>query len=341
MGQAVTSTELEAITEDGVRLRVQRVRDAGGATREAVVMLHGLGSTSALFRVPQVALGEHLAALGYDCYLAELRGAGQSERPRGSYGLDAYLRYDVPALLQLALQHSGRPDVTWIGHSMGGFLMMMYGIDHPDAPVSRLVAIGSALDYRPGNSIYRSLRKMRPLAGPLSTLPFGLLAAITRPFAGWGPRFLPEGMNFQRSNTDRAVTRYMLANGFSPIPFALLDDLNTTFSEEGFAPKGRAPYLPRAGELRIPTLLLGGSRDLQCTPEASAATFELLTGVRDKTLRMFGKPHGQQDDYGHFDLIIGKRASDEVWPTLCAFLAAQPLPEPVVPATTGDAAAVA
>ena len=324
-GHEVRSEQLEARTEDGVRLAVQRVRAVDPAlagARGAVLMLHGLGSNSAVYRVPSISLADHLAAHGYDCFVAELRGTGRSERPRQRFGLGDYLAYDVPALLQLARERSGQPRVAWVGHSMGGFLAMMYGLDVPDAPISRIVAVASSLDYRPGHSIYRRLRKLRPLAGPLPVLPFALLATLSIPFAGWGPELLAEGMNFQRSNMDSRITRYLLGNGFSAIQTSLLDDLNSTFSEAGFTLQGRAAYLPRAGELRTPTLLLGGSRDLQCTPEASALTFELLSGVLDKKLAMFGKPYGHEDDYGHFDLIVGKRAQSEVWPEITTFLAA-------------------
>jgi len=324
IGVAVRTETLETRTEDGVRLAVQRVvadDPAVAGARGALLMVHGLGSNSAVYRVPSVSLADHLAGLGHDCFLADLRGAGASERPKQRFGLSEYLAHDIPALLRLACEQSGRARVAWLGHSMGGFLAMMYGIDQPAAPISRIVAVASSLDYRPGRSIYRRLRKLRPLAGSLPALPFALLASVSIPFAGWGPELLAEGMNFQRSNTAPSATRFLLGNGFSAIQTALLDDLNTTFDEEGFAVQGR-PYLPRAGELHIPTLLLGGSRDPQCTPEASAVTYALLSGVRDKKLVMFGKPYGHEDDYGHFDLIMGKRAAAEVWPEITAFLAA-------------------
>jgi pimeloyl-ACP methyl ester carboxylesterase len=321
---ALRTEKLETRTADGVRLAVVRVtaQDPGLAgTRGAVLMVHGLGSNAAVYRVPSLSLADHLAAQGHDCFVAELRGAGGSERPAQRFGLGDYLTHDIPALLELARGASGRPRVSWLGHSMGGFLALMYGIDHADAPLERIVAVASSLDYRPGQSIYRSLRKLRPLAGALPVLPFSLLATLTVPFAGWGPRFLPEGMNFHRANIEPSTTRYLLGNGFSAIQTALLDDLDTTFGEDGFTVEGRLPYLARAAELRVPTLLVGGSRDLQCTPEASALTFELLSSVRDKKLAMFGKPYGHAEDYGHFDLIVGKRAQSEVWPEISAFLA--------------------
>ena len=45
---------------------------------------------------------------------------------------------------------------------MGGILMWMHGIEHPDAKVSRLVTVASALDYRPGRSVYRTLNALLP-----------------------------------------------------------------------------------------------------------------------------------------------------------------------------------
>ena len=29
---------------------------------------------------------------------------------------------------------------------------------------------------------------------------------------------------------------------------------------------------------------------------------------------LFGRDHGHLDEYGHFDLILGRRARTEVWP---------------------------
>jgi pimeloyl-ACP methyl ester carboxylesterase len=314
-----------ATTADGVRLHLTRVveRDAASGTRGAVVMQHGLGSNGGAFLVPELSLAERLAELGYDCYVSELRGAGQSERPPRAWGLDEYLTLDLPAVITRVRELSGHDSISWIGHSLGGVVMMLYGIDHPDAPIARLVTVGSALDYKPGKNIYRTLRSLRPIASLLPAVPFGALSWLNAPIAGIGPNLLPEGMNFQRSNIDRAITRRLLATGFTSIPIRLLDELNTTFDEHGFQLSGKDAYLPRAGALRIPTLMIGGSADPQCPPEATAASFALLGGVADKRLLTFGKAHGQLDDYGHFDLLVGTRARSEVWPHIEAFLAGE------------------
>jgi pimeloyl-ACP methyl ester carboxylesterase len=316
----LTCTRIQARTSDGLQLAIERVVGPDPQAG-AVVLLHGLGANGRMFLAHGASLAEHLARLGFDCYVPELRGAGHSERPAGGWTLDDYLERDLPALLDAVLQSSGQRQVAWVGLSMGGLLMLMYCIEHRDAPIARLVTVGSALDYRPGRNVYKDLLKLRPLAGPIRVLSFGAIGRALAPLAGVGPILPVERMNFQRSNVERSVSRELMGHGFGPIPLALFDSLSTAFSAQGFSrADGRIAYLPRAGELRAPTLLLGGSNDPQCPPEAVQATFELLTGVKDKRLMIFGKEHGQIDDYGHLDLVVGKRAPTEVWPHIASFL---------------------
>jgi pimeloyl-ACP methyl ester carboxylesterase len=314
-------SQLTARTADGVRLAIKRFAPRTLPSRGAVVLQHGLGSNGLAFTLPGVSLAEHLSELGFDCFVPELRGAGASERPRASYGLDEYLEQDIPAILDTVLEASGHAHAHWIGHSMGGILMWMYGSERPDARIARLITVGSAMDYRPGRSVYRSLKEFLPLIGFMNALPFQLIARAAGSIAGSGPIFLPESMNFFRSNVDREVCRQLMTRGFSPIPVSLFDSLATTFSETGFTRAGGAiAYLPKLAGFRIPTLVLGGTRDVQCPPEAVTETFERLTGCADKRLLMFGKAHGHEDDYGHFDLLVGKRAAREVWPHVTEFL---------------------
>jgi pimeloyl-ACP methyl ester carboxylesterase len=321
---SVERERLQVRANDGVLLSIERLKPSAGPARGAIVMLHGLGANRMVFLATGASLAEHLAGSGFDCYVPELRGAGKSQRPSGSWTLDDYLERDIPALIEHVLLASGTAQLTWIGHSMGGLLMMMYGIEHPEAPISRLIAVGSALDYRPGRNVYQDVRKLRKLAGPLREFPFGVIARALSPIAGIGPILPAEGMNFHRSNTDRAVCRELMAQGFATIPLSLFDSLATTFDTDGFSRvstrKGRIVYLEHAAELRMPTLIVAGSRDVQCPPATAQATFDRLTGVKDKRALFVGKPYGQPDDYGHLDLLVGKRAAQEVWPHIEEFV---------------------
>jgi pimeloyl-ACP methyl ester carboxylesterase len=309
-------------TADGLSLSVRRIAADRGPSRGAVILQHGLGSNGRVFDLPQRSLARALAASGFDCFIPELRGAGDSPKPQASFGLDQYLEQDLPAILASVLDSTGRSQVSWVGHSLGGILMMMYAIEHPDAPIDRFVAIGSSLDYSAGDSVFRNLLKARPLAGAwLKTFPFGKLSKLQAPFAGRGPVLPTERINFWRRNVEREVMREILAHGFDDIPMDLLDDLATTFGASGFARKrGALAYLPRTQDFALHTCLIGGSRDLQAPPAGIDRTAELLASAKTLEVARMGTPHGHAEDYGHIDLVMGKHAAHEVWPTITRFL---------------------
>jgi polyhydroxyalkanoate synthase len=85
---------------------------------------------------------------------------------------------------------------------------------------------------------------------------------------------------------------------------------------------GRIAYLRRTGAFKTPTYLIAASADPQCTSPAIDATAQLLSGAEVQVAR-FGKTHGHLEDYGHMDLLIGRNAEQEVWPTIAGWLAAE------------------
>jgi pimeloyl-ACP methyl ester carboxylesterase len=321
----ITRSFVHATTSDGVRLSIERFAPAG-RSRGAILMQHGLASNGLCFTLPGRSLAEHLAGLGFDCYVPDLRGAGESETPSIAWTVGEYLERDLPAVIDAVLLTSGQATLSWIGHSMGGFLALMYSIEHPDAPIARVITVASTLDYRAGYSVHREFARALPVARFLSTIPYRWFSRMNALVAGSGPLFMPEQINFWRPNVERAVIRRMLSRGFTPIPVPLLVSLKSSFSEDGFsretATGERFVYMQRVNELRMPTLLLSGSRDQHCSTRAVQTTFDALTNVRDKLILFFGREFGHAEDYGHFDLIVGQRAEQEVWPHIVAFLQA-------------------
>jgi polyhydroxyalkanoate synthase len=318
---ALETSELRAHTRDGVSLAITRVRDAARPSRGAVMLQHGLASNGGAFLVPQQSFSEHLAALGFDCYVTELRGAGKSDKPKDEAGFDAYVEHDLPALIEAVLECSGHDKLAYVGHSMGGILGLSYGIENADAPFSSVLAVCSSLDYRAGKNVYQDLNRIKPLAKLLPFIPFRMLAQANAWVAGVGPVFPPEGMNFNRKNVERDVLRHCMSTGFERIPIKLLEDLSRTFDVAGFSRgQGSVLYHERCRTYAFPTRLIAGSCDVQCPPETVAATFELLTGCKGKETFMLGKAYGHAEDYGHFDPLVGKNARQEAWPLMTDFL---------------------
>src|SRR5690606_8917083 len=77
------------------------------------------------------------------------------------WDLDDHVDYDVPAILNLVRQHSGSPKLTWLGHSMGGNVMIAYLSKYgQDETVQRLVTVGSQVTMPNGQLFVQFLLEM-------------------------------------------------------------------------------------------------------------------------------------------------------------------------------------
>lgn len=316
---------IETITDDGLKLRIEYLRSRIQNASKPVVLQHGLAANGLVFNYPGHSLAAYLSERGFDCYIPDLRGARCSDEPKGDWSLDDLIEYDVPAIVHAVLEHSRSDRLHWIGHSLGGILMLMYGIENPETPVESFASIGSALDYRPGTrrNIYPKLIPWISVANSLhlASFPYHLLSRMGAPMAGRGIRLLPELMNFRRDNIDPEILRMMLAHGFAKAPYRLLQGLSGLFSKRGLVHANRAiGYRDQANRFRPRSLLIGGSRDVQCPAEAVEETARRLNGAREVRVVHFGTKHGHACEYGHIDLILGKNAEREVWPHLFDWL---------------------
>jgi alpha-beta hydrolase superfamily lysophospholipase len=313
-------------TEDGWRISVSRWHAGAPARRHPVLLCHGLASTHRLFDLlPQFSLARHLAARGYDVWGLDLRGHGPSERPllfsgrRYEWDFDAYLTQDVPAALGRVLLATGARAVHWIGHSMGGILLYGHLARGGSPQVCSGVTIGSSLDYSAGASDFKRLLKFRGIARWVPVLPMETFARLMAPLAGRIDNPL-ERFNAWPPNLEPRLTRRLLATTYHNVPTALLAQLATAFEPGGLrSADGTVCYLDGLVSATAPVLALAGDRDRQCPPEAVAATVDALGSPGSKML-VFGADHGQQDHYGHNDLLIGRRVVHEVFPAIDGWL---------------------
>lgn len=314
-------------TSDGWRLALCRYEHPGGArARLPVLVCHGLGANRFSFdlgRAPSLAMS--LAQAGFDVWVLELRGHGRSERPglfakrRFGWSFDDYLRFDLPAAIEKVQEVTGQQQLHAIGHSMGGMLMLSHCGKASD--IRSAVTIGSSLDFTHSGSDFARLLKWKWLAHALPALPAGLLALMVAPCTGRVANRIEE-CTMWFANVDPAVTRLHYANTFHAISSPVLQQLSTVFEAGGLRHWGSAEsYLNQAAASRVPTLFIAADRDRQCPPEACQRTYERLRQSADiHRLVVFGKETGQQEHYGHFDLLLGKRAADEVFPEIEGWL---------------------
>ena len=303
-----------ARTSDGWDIALSRY-GTHVSQRSPVVLCHGLGANRHAWDLDQNrSLAQHLVAAGFDVFALELRGHGRSEKPpfarrRYDWSFFDYALKDGPAAISEVLRASGARKVHWVGHSMGGILLLSM-LALGESRIASGITVGSSLDYSGTDSAFEGLIKLLPLTRFLNPVPLGPLVAKLAPLALAVDNPL-DRFNVFPANIDRGLYRKLTAVGFHAIPRGVLRDLAGGFQPGGLCLPDGSRCIPRV-PTSVPLLSIAGTQDLQCSPKAARR--------HGTDHEVFGRAHGHQEEYGHFDLLVGDRSQTEVWPTLVQWL---------------------
>lgn len=114
---------------------------------QPIVMLHGWGAHIGLMQ----PLAEQLAPLGYQCYLPDMPGFGQTPAPTTGWTVHDYAKWVVDYLDGHRLSQ-----VYLFGHSFGGRLGLVLGAQYGDRLIK--MALADAAGVRPKPSTRGQLR---------------------------------------------------------------------------------------------------------------------------------------------------------------------------------------
>jgi pimeloyl-ACP methyl ester carboxylesterase len=333
-GRETSEDEIHTvITSDDWRLALYHYRPLEGSIRhrDPIVLCPGLGANRYSFDLRDGrSVARYLTSLGFDVWIIELRGHGRSESPsfftRKTYGwsFDDYLNEDVPAHLEVILEKTGADRVHWVGHSMGGLLgYCLAQPTHASSPhIGSVMAIGSSLDYSVAHSDFQHWLKLLPIGESIPALPIGPLARWAAPVSSFFPNPI-DAFNYHWSNTVPKDARLLNANGFHAVSAPVLLQLASAIQGGGLLSEDESTnYFEGLKNIQIPVKALGGTVDKQCPVEATEDTIAQVPEAY-REMRLFGKAHGERDDYGHCDLLMGRRASEEVFPVISDWLGEQ------------------
>jgi acylglycerol lipase len=223
-----------------------------GAARDVVVIAHGYGEHGG--RYGNVV--DRLVPLGFAVHAIDHRGHGRSGGPRGLVDRMATVIDDLHLFVDRVRTRHGRTKVKLIGHSMGGSVAFGYALKH-QGDLSGLILSG-------------------PAVGPTV---LGSQGLVLRLLSAVAPRLGVVTLPAEGVSRDPAVVRAYVDDPLvhhGKVPARTAAEL--TFSAQ--------PYLERAPQITVPTLIQHGTADALVPADANAGVYAAI-GAQDKTIRLY------------------------------------------------------
>lgn len=310
-----------ARTEDGWDLALFRYRPATVTRgREPILLCHGMLSNR--FNVDLDAtrsLARYLRDGGFDVWVMELRGHGESRRagaggPRWSgWTIDDYIQRDAVAAIGAVKRLTGSESLHWYGHSMGGMILYALCAVPGAADAIRSAAISDApATFAPLRRRGFDLRVARMWGRLVPVVPPALVLPLLGPVV-W---LRPGVMDRRYGMSDRAHLMRLLSNaivpwGSSGVLLHLLDMLE---SGRFRSRDGSCDYEEGAGRIAFPLLVLSAARKLM--DEEAVLSGYRRAATETKRYVRFSRANGYSADYTHSNLILSEGSAKEVYPEI-------------------------
>ena len=324
-------------TSDGVELRLTRCQ---GRTKGPVILIHGLGVSSAIFSIDTIEtnLLEYLFAKGYDAWLLDFRASIDLPSAVTQFTADDVATKDYPAAIAEVLRLTGTPSLQVVAHCYGATTFSM-------ALCAGLEGVRSAVISQISTHIVpptvNRIRTGLHLPEFLDKLGVPTLSAYTDTHENWASALYdraldlyPVGENCQSPVCHRITFMYAPLYRHEQLNESTHEALHEMFGVanirafEGLAlmtrkghivaADGAEAYLPQISRMAVPILFLHGEQNECFLPESTEITSNLLRQKNTPSLYT----HSVIPGYGHIDCIFGKNAAQDIYPLIANHLEA-------------------
>ncbi len=296
---------------DGWESPLWRYPPKPGASGEPLVLAHGLGMNhhSLDFRAG-CSLARAAWREGYDVYLLAHRGDRHAVPPPRAQGFDFddIVDLDLPAALARVLELSGASRALWIGHALGGQLLYGHLARGGADQLAAGIAMCAAVTFPAPASTARVAALAARLLPASWQLPTRALHRAMAPLGG------PTAWAQLCDDVEGPALRGLMVDGVDDLHTGLLRQVARWVSTGHLCDRDdRFDYVAGLRGVRCPTLVVAAAGDNVCPPSAARPAADAL-GLDDSGWLELGA------DWGHLDPVLGRRAPDEVYDRLLAWL---------------------
>jgi len=284
------------INDGDHRLHIRRI--FGDTKGQPVLMLHGTIENGKIFYTDKgKGLACYLAKLGFDVYVADFRGKGES-RPtiaeENAHGQTESITRDIPLFLDFVAQHNPKK-VHVICHSWGGVLFASFLARYPE----QLANIASKVCFGTKRIIHsRNFEK------------YWKIDLLWRYVARWLARnkgyIDAKKLKF---GADNETLRALQQSNTWIYPGEWRD---TDDGFDYFASAQQLSWPPTWHVTGIKDHVLGNPRDVKA--------FIAESNNKHAKFSVLSKAEGDLSDYGHIDILTSRLAVNDHFPKIAAWL---------------------
>ena len=315
-------------TEDGWRLALHHYVPVEPRYRQPVLLIPGIACNRTIFDLnDERSLARDLSGRGFDVWIAEPRGMGLSARAGwkayflDDYDFDDILSKDIAAVIGWLRKKTGGESVWWVGHSLGGLLGYAWLGRRGEHGLAGLVTVSSpvhlarSLELAPWMSLSKGMR----LGKAVMLRP---IARFVSPLAGWSDRFVSSLVVWPES-IESSLKRRILVNTIENIPQGLMEQIRYWHWSGRFTSRDReVDYYLKMNQIVEPLLIISPERDRVAPPAAVAPAYQQAAS-KDKQFRIIGTDSGDDHDFGHGDILVGRYSQELVFAEIADWLEAR------------------